>query len=234
LFFDTLSWRPLRTSCWIVGNRVSVFPSCSYCQACQARVGSLRACRFPGSTTELENRRFPAVPTRLTCTFSLSSDPRGRVCRARPSADVKHRLTGRQPTPIRIRTTRERVHTASCTATLLGRCDPASRRLLTRRHPRGDGHECKRYHPCARRPNWYWSLARLSTRKPTRLLDRTRTQSAICLVYLTLRPPGPFHPAPARRRRKTGLGGAAGGVPGGRRQEAGGRRPEAGGRRQGG
>jgi hypothetical protein len=27
LFFATLSWRPLRTSCWIVGNRVSVFPS---------------------------------------------------------------------------------------------------------------------------------------------------------------------------------------------------------------
>src|SRR6478736_451085 len=26
LFFATLSWRPLRTSCWIVGNRVSVFP----------------------------------------------------------------------------------------------------------------------------------------------------------------------------------------------------------------
>jgi len=26
-------------------------------------------------------------------------------------------------------------------------------KLLTRRHPRGDGHECKRYHPCARRPN---------------------------------------------------------------------------------
>src|SRR6202167_6608081 len=33
LFFDTLSCRPLRTSCWIVGNRVSAFPSCSYCQA---------------------------------------------------------------------------------------------------------------------------------------------------------------------------------------------------------
>src|SRR5580693_5812599 len=74
-----------------------------------------RAIRKPGK------RRFPVVSTRLTCTYPLSSDPRGRVCRARPSADGKHRLTGRQPTLIRIRTARERVHTASCTATGLGR-----------------------------------------------------------------------------------------------------------------
>jgi hypothetical protein len=153
LFFDTLSWRPLRTSCWIVGNRVSVFPSYSYCQAHVCLLG------FPGYPGHSQAkkpqvfRRFPAVSTRLTCTFSLFSDPRGRVCRARPSADGKHRLTGRQPILIRIRTARERVHTASCTATGLDRYDPTSRRLLTRRHPRGDGHECKRYHPCARRPN---------------------------------------------------------------------------------
>jgi hypothetical protein len=109
----------------------------------------------------------------------------------------QHRLTGRQPTPIRIRTARERVHTASCTATGPGRYDPTSRRLLTRRHPRGDGHECKRYHPCARRPNWHWSLARLSTSKPTCSPERTRTYHANCLGLLTPAPPGPF-PGPGR------------------------------------
>jgi hypothetical protein len=175
LFFDTLSWRPLRTSCWIVGNRVSVFPSYSYCQAhvCLLWVPR-KTWRFPGPFASQESpvsRRFHPSDLHVS---ALLRPPRSGVSRS-AFGRQQRRLTGRQPTPIRIRTARERVHTASCTATGPGRYDPPSRRLLTRRHPRGDGHECKRYHPCARRPNWYWSVARLSTSKPTCLLERTRT-----------------------------------------------------------
>src|ERR1700691_5255767 len=59
LFFDTLSWRPLRTSCWIVGNRVSVFPSCSYCQA---HVCLLWVPRSPGPLASQEIVGFPPFP----------------------------------------------------------------------------------------------------------------------------------------------------------------------------
>src|SRR5437868_786898 len=37
LFFATLSWRPFRTSCWIVGNRVSVFPVVALLLAARTR-----------------------------------------------------------------------------------------------------------------------------------------------------------------------------------------------------
>jgi len=42
---------------------------------------------FGALNGESEIRRFPVVSTRLTCEFRLSSDPRGRACRALPSTD---------------------------------------------------------------------------------------------------------------------------------------------------
>jgi hypothetical protein len=49
----------LRTSCWIVGNRVSVFPSYSYCQA---HVYLLWVSRFPGPLASQETVGFPSFP----------------------------------------------------------------------------------------------------------------------------------------------------------------------------
>src|SRR5215469_2105375 len=72
LFFDTLSWRPLRTSCWIVGNPV---PFRRY--LCQAILFSSRArsrlTRYQSLANETRFTSFPVVATRLTCWLSLSA-----------------------------------------------------------------------------------------------------------------------------------------------------------------
>jgi len=59
LFFATLSWRPLRTSCWIVGNRVSVFP------VVPARAHARAPSRSLLASFELANRRKPSEETSL-------------------------------------------------------------------------------------------------------------------------------------------------------------------------
>jgi hypothetical protein len=192
LFFDTLSCRPLRTSCWIVGNRVSVFPSCSYCQArgpatgspatgVQFRVRKSAVSRlFHPSDLRISTLRRPprSGVSRLAPGQRQPPGPRPAVSRPRESA--VHTLSdldceGRE-------STRPAVRPPVSGPPWLTQGDPTSRRLLARRHPRGHGHECKRYHPCARRPN-----------QPGRDESHPAMTVAACTAFLLLayRFPGP-------------------------------------------
>src|SRR5215471_3318971 len=87
LFFDTLSCRPLRTSCWIVGNRVSVFPSCSYCQARGPATGS------PVTGVQLRVRK--SAVSRLF----HPSDLRFSTLRRPPRSGVSRLALGQHLTP---------------------------------------------------------------------------------------------------------------------------------------
>src|SRR6185437_14888628 len=78
LFFDTLSCRPLRTSCWIVGNRVSVFPSCSYCQARGPAPALPLSGRPVASQDSPVSRRFHPFNLRVS---ALRRPPRSGVSR---------------------------------------------------------------------------------------------------------------------------------------------------------
>src|ERR1700691_6095810 len=81
LFFDTLSWRPLRTSCWIVGNRVSVFPSYSYVRSMRARTALALEPGRPQNETRKSpvSRRFDPSDLRV---FSSRRPPRSGVSRS--------------------------------------------------------------------------------------------------------------------------------------------------------
>ena len=77
MVFSTLSWRPLRTSCWIVGTAVSVSVSCCVVLGCRAA-----GCRTgPGRPTHAVGRVVPDRPAVRQGRTGV-----GRRCALRPDA----------------------------------------------------------------------------------------------------------------------------------------------------